>query len=309
MRRSMLPFALALAVALALLAGGSSAAPSPSSDKLVEVVVTLPAAFARGGDCARPDARSLSGGTETRARGARARCGLLPPHAGGGPARARGTARRDDSDGEHPLALRRRARRRLGRPPRLRSRAAACATRGDRLADGDLSRAARRSRLGLRGICGPGTVADRRARDLGPTLATAGRGVKIGLVDDGIDQAHPYFDPSGFSYPAGLPKGNTAYTTPKVIVARAFPRRPTHWKYAARPFDPDFSDHATHVAGITAGLRHADRGRRRIRPSRGSRRRRISATTRRSPCRRRASASTATRRRSPRRSTRRSRTG
>ncbi len=87
----------------------------------------------------------------------------------------------------------------------------------------------------------------------GPSLATAGQGIKIGLVDDGIDQAHPYFNPSGYSYPAGFPKGNTAYTTPKVIVARAFPSPSTHWKYAAKPFDPEFSFHATHVAGIAAG--------------------------------------------------------
>ena len=87
----------------------------------------------------------------------------------------------------------------------------------------------------------------------GQSLATAGQGIKIGLVDDGIEQAHPYLDPAGFSYPAGFPKGNTAYTTPKVIVARAFPSPSTHWKYADRPFDPVFSDHATHVAGIAAG--------------------------------------------------------
>jgi subtilisin family serine protease len=87
----------------------------------------------------------------------------------------------------------------------------------------------------------------------GSTLATAGQGIKIALVDDGIDQAHPYFNPAGFTYPAGFPKGNTAYTTPKVIVARAFPSPSTHWKYAARPFDPRFSFHATHVAGIAAG--------------------------------------------------------
>ena len=87
----------------------------------------------------------------------------------------------------------------------------------------------------------------------GQSRATAGQGLKIGLVDDGIDQAHPYFDPSGLSYPAGFPKGNSAYTTPKVIVARAFPSPSTHWKYADRPFDPRFSFHATHVAGIAAG--------------------------------------------------------
>ncbi len=87
----------------------------------------------------------------------------------------------------------------------------------------------------------------------GQNLATAGQGLKIGLVDDGIEQAHPYLNPSGFSYPAGFPKGDTAFTTPKVIVARAFPSPSTHWKYANRPFDPAFSFHATHVAGIAAG--------------------------------------------------------
>ena len=96
----------------------------------------------------------------------------------------------------------------------------------------------------------------------GPSLATAGQGMKIGIIDDGVDQAHRYFNPSGYSYPAGFPKGNTAYTTPKVIVARAFPSPSTHWKYAARPFDPVNSDHATHVAGIAAGDvgTHTDEG-------------------------------------------------
>jgi subtilisin family serine protease len=87
----------------------------------------------------------------------------------------------------------------------------------------------------------------------GSSRATAGQGMKIGIIDDGIDQAHPYFNPSGYSYPAGFPKGNTAYTTPKVIVARAYPSPSTHWKNAAKPFDPVYSDHATHVAGIAAG--------------------------------------------------------
>ena len=115
----------------------------------------------------------------------------------------------------------------------------------------------------------------------GQTLATAGQGIKIGLVDDGIDQAHPYFNPSGYSYPAGFPKGNTAYTTPKVIVARAFPSPSTHWKYADRPFDPMFSFHATHVAGIAAGDHDTPTAPNNAFPSRASLRRRISATTRR----------------------------
>jgi subtilisin family serine protease len=87
----------------------------------------------------------------------------------------------------------------------------------------------------------------------GPTLSTAGQGVKIGIIDDGVDQTHLFFDPTGFTYPAGYPKGNTSFTTPKVIVAKAFAPASTSWKYASTPFDPENSDHATHVAGIAAG--------------------------------------------------------
>jgi subtilisin family serine protease len=87
----------------------------------------------------------------------------------------------------------------------------------------------------------------------GPTLATAGQGMKIGIIDEGVDQSHPFLDPTGFTMPAGFPKGNTTFTTAKVIVARAFaPAKPT-WKYANLPFDPENSEHATHVAGIAAG--------------------------------------------------------
>jgi subtilisin family serine protease len=87
----------------------------------------------------------------------------------------------------------------------------------------------------------------------GPTLATAGQGMKIGIIDDGIDQTHPFFSPAGFSYPPGFPKGQTAYTTSKVIVARAFPPPHADHKNAGLPFDPGQSDHGIHVAGIAAG--------------------------------------------------------
>ncbi len=86
-----------------------------------------------------------------------------------------------------------------------------------------------------------------------PNFSTAGQGIKIGVIDEGVYQAHPFFDPTGYVYPAGYPKGNTAFTTPKVIAARAFPAPGQTWQYANTPFDPLLSEHATHVAGIAAG--------------------------------------------------------
>ena len=87
----------------------------------------------------------------------------------------------------------------------------------------------------------------------GPTLATAGDGIKIGILDDGVDQTHPFFTGSAFAPPASFPKGNSAYTTAKVIVARSFPPPGASWPYAKLPFDPRASEHGTHVAGIAAG--------------------------------------------------------
>jgi subtilisin family serine protease len=102
-------------------------------------------------------------------------------------------------------------------------------------------------------LAGP-DAATIHAREL-PSMpvAATGEGIKIGIIDDGVDQKHPFFDPSGYTMPAGFPKGQTAFTTAKVIVARAFPPPGTTWRYADRPFDPQQSGHATHVAGIAAG--------------------------------------------------------
>ena len=87
----------------------------------------------------------------------------------------------------------------------------------------------------------------------GPTLATAGQGMKIAIVDDGIDRTHPFFNPVGYAYPPGFPKGQTTFTTPKVIAARAFPPASGAYAGARVPFDDERSEHGTHVAGIAAG--------------------------------------------------------
>jgi len=84
-------------------------------------------------------------------------------------------------------------------------------------------------------------------------LANQGDGIKIAIIDDGVDQTHPYFSAAGYTMPPGFPRGQSAYTTAKVIVARAFAPAGTTWKYALKPFDPIESGHATHVAGIAAG--------------------------------------------------------
>jgi subtilisin family serine protease len=87
----------------------------------------------------------------------------------------------------------------------------------------------------------------------GPDQQTAGQGMKIGIIDDGVDAAHPYFDPAGYAYPPGFPRGQTEAATPKVIVQRTFAPAAPAYRYANAPFDPTQSFHATHVAGIAAG--------------------------------------------------------
>jgi subtilisin family serine protease len=86
-----------------------------------------------------------------------------------------------------------------------------------------------------------------------PPASTTGQGMKIGIIDDGIDASHPFFNPAGYTPPPGFPKGVLSQTTAKVIVARAFPPPGATWRNAGKPFDTVFSEHATHVAGIAAG--------------------------------------------------------
>ncbi|MBI2763603.1 MAG: S8 family serine peptidase, partial [Chloroflexi bacterium] len=95
--------------------------------------------------------------------------------------------------------------------------------------------------------------------------AGAGAGVKVGVVDSGIDSTHPFFDPTGFSYPAGFPKcdaidsssgqadTNCNYTTPKVIVAKVFNNKQNQNGFDAKPL-PEVGDHGSHVSGTIAGV-------------------------------------------------------
>lgn len=79
-----------------------------------------------------------------------------------------------------------------------------------------------------------------------------GAGVKVAVVDDGIDAKHPFLDPAGLSFPAGFPKGVPGFTTPKVIAARAFFGE-NSTSEARQPLDESHSFHGTFVAGVIAG--------------------------------------------------------
>jgi hypothetical protein len=92
-----------------------------------------------------------------------------------------------------------------------------------------------------------------RADTFWATTGGRGQGIKIGVVDDGVDSSNPFFNPAGFSYPAGFPKGGKKWTTPKVIVARAFPGPGSGRQGHLALYRPD-SFHGTHVAGIAAGV-------------------------------------------------------
>jgi subtilisin family serine protease len=92
--------------------------------------------------------------------------------------------------------------------------------------------------------------------------ATAGAGIKIGDIDSGIDNTHPFFDPTGFTYPTGFPKCDAAdstshhedqdckYVSEKVIVAKVFYNKAHNQGLDAQAIQ----DHGTHTAGIAAGV-------------------------------------------------------
>ena len=86
----------------------------------------------------------------------------------------------------------------------------------------------------------------------GADRSTAGAGIKIGVIDDGIDAGAPFLAPDGLRAPAGFPRGQRRFTSGRVIVARSFAGDDAPGADHL-PFDPMVSEHGTHVSGIIAG--------------------------------------------------------
>ena len=80
----------------------------------------------------------------------------------------------------------------------------------------------------------------------GGAAADAGTGVKVAIVDTGIDIRNPCFSDTG--YATANRKGDLTYTNNKVIVARVF-----QMQTPSRGYTPQaLQEHGTHVAGTVA---------------------------------------------------------
>lgn len=81
-------------------------------------------------------------------------------------------------------------------------------------------------------------------------MSHAGAGVRIAIIDSGLDDTHPAFQDASLAPPAGFPRGDANYTNGKIIVARSY--EPMFYL----PDDPtprDRSGHGTALAMIAAG--------------------------------------------------------
>src|ERR1022692_143564 len=91
--------------------------------------------------------------------------------------------------------------------------------------------------------------------------ANAGAGVRIGIIDTGIDQNHPGFKDTGFTAPTGFPVGDAGSTNNKVIVARSYVSTLTDTNPVYSTPDDlsprDRQGHGTAIAMIAAGVQNA----------------------------------------------------
>ncbi len=84
------------------------------------------------------------------------------------------------------------------------------------------------------------------AWDVAGGSATAGEGVKVAIIDTGIDITNPCF--SDTNYPVQTQLGDKTFTNNKVIVAKVFDN-----KTPSRHYTPEaLQEHGTHVAGTVA---------------------------------------------------------
>ena len=92
--------------------------------------------------------------------------------------------------------------------------------------------------------------------------ANAGAGIKIGIIDSGIDQNHPAFQDASLTKLTGFPNNNTAYTNNKVIVARNYVSQTPFPDPDSRNSIPDDTSpadrngHGTALAMIAAGVQN-----------------------------------------------------
>lgn len=81
----------------------------------------------------------------------------------------------------------------------------------------------------------------------------AGKGMKIAIVDSGIDKSHPAFQDDSLETPEGFPKisreNDAAGTNRKIVVARSYGTSGT-------PDIRDLGGHGSAVASVAAGVRH-----------------------------------------------------
>ncbi len=82
-----------------------------------------------------------------------------------------------------------------------------------------------------------------------------GQGIKIAVISSGIDETHPMLDADGWSAPSGYPRGDSRFTTERVIVARMYLQpgnTPITGEGYASPGDND-SGLGTFAASLAAG--------------------------------------------------------